>query len=123
MAFDKIVVEEGHSNYVVQINGLSSDAANSILITASTLSPPCQGLRLMKISYDCGAGESVKLKHGGATNPFLTITEGNGQTICYFKQGGIPDLSGGNGNILIESVTGVYSLRLHFKKQKPVIPL
>lgn len=121
MAFSTIVIEEGHRNYVVQVNGTGPDAAGTVLVDVAALVPAAAAVRLMRVSYDCGAGETVKLTFDGDTAPFLVMTEGNGQTICYKKVGGIPNRS--KGNVLIESVTGTYSMTLHFVKQQPVIPL
>lgn len=122
MAFAVIPIEEGHRNYVIQVNGRSADAA-AILVDVAALNPPCEAVRLMRVSYDVAAGETVDLTFDGDADPFLTMSEGNGQTICYKKVGGIPNRRVGGGNVLVTSVTGEWSATLHFAKQKPVIPL
>lgn len=121
MSFSTIIIEEGHHNYIVQVTGTGPDAAGTVLIDVAALIPAAEAVRLMRVSYDCGAAEVVKLTFDGDTAPFLVMTEGNGQTICYKKIGGIPNR--GKGNVLIESATGTYSMTLHFIKQRPLIPL
>lgn len=121
MSFSTIIIEEGHRNYIVQVTGTGPDAAGTVLIDVAALVPAADAVRLMRVSYDCGAAEVVKLTFDGDTDPFLVMTEGNGQTICYKKIGGIPNR--GKGNVLIESATGTYSMTLHFIKQRPNIPL
>ncbi len=126
MSFSTIVIEEGQRNYIIQVTGTGPDDPPVVLVNVSSLNPPCAGVRLMRVSYDTGPDESVNLSFDGDANPFLTMTEGNGQTICYKKAGGIPNRNAGgtsNGDVLLGSAAGSYSLTLHFVKQGPEIPL
>ncbi len=123
MAFSTIVVEEGQRNLVLQVIGTSADAAG-VLVDVSALNPPCQGVRLMRVSYDVEPTEKVLLEFDGGQD-LLTLSEGSGQTICYKKVGGIPNRNAGgssNGDVLITSSDGKYSMTLHFAKQNPLIP-
>ena len=126
MAFNTTIIEEGHSNYIIQVAGDPVDAA-AVLVDVSALNPPCAGVRLMRATYDCGPGVEVVLSYDGATGEFLNMSEGSGQTMCYKKIGGIPNrVVGGSGDVLITSAGAApasYSMTLHFKKQAPVIPL
>ena len=123
MPFAVIPIEEGHRNYVIQVNGRSPDDPAAVLVDVAGLNPPCEAVRLMRVSYDVDVGEEVDLFFDGDADPFLTMSEGNGQTICYKKIGGIPNRRVGGGNVTLSSVTGEYTLTLHFVKQNPVIPL
>lgn len=124
MAFTTVLIEEGHRNYVIQVAGDPVDAA-AVLVNASALNPPCQAVRLMRVSYDCGPGVEVELSFDGAAGEFLSLSEGSGQTICYKSVGGIPNRVGGTGNVLMTSsgtAPAGYSMTLHFAKQNPLIP-
>lgn len=124
MAFSTIVVEEGQRNLVLQVIGAAPADVAAVLVDVSALNPPCQGVRLMRVSYDVEPAETVLLEFDGGQD-FLTISEGSGQTICYKKIGGIPNRNAGgssNGDVLITSAAGNYSMTLHFVKQNPLIP-
>lgn len=124
MAFTTTIIEQGHRNYVIQVVGTGADAA-ATLVDVSTLVPPCQRLRLQRVSYDVAPAGSVDLTWQGDAQPFLTMSEGPGQTMCYKKVGGLPNRNpASNGNVLITSAAATkYSITLHFIKSQPVIPL
>lgn len=127
LALKFVPIEEGPRNYVLQVTGVSDSVAPvedvDVFIQPAALNPPCAALRLMRVSYDVADG-SVALQNDGATAPFLTMSSGSGQTICYKKVGGIPNREVGNGQVSMTVLGGTtFSMTLHFAKQSPIIPL
>ena len=124
MAFTTTIIEEGHRNYVIQVVGTGADAA-ALLVDVSALNPPCQKLRLQRVSYDIAPAGTASLTWQGDAQPFLTMSEGPGQTMCYKKVGGIPNRNpASNGDVLLDTPANAkYSFTLHFIKSNAIIPL
>ncbi len=114
------VLEEGPRNYIIKVTGTGGDSAVNI-VDVSALTPACSEVRLMKCTYDVdGAAGLVQLLWDATADvTALSVSSGNGQTMCFFKIGGIPNNAGTGktGDVLLTSTgTTNYTLVLHFRK-------
>lgn len=126
MAFTSQVILDNFRNYVVNVTGTAADASpGALLVDPSTLDPPCQNLRLKRVTYDISTAGSVQLVWDATTDvPFLNLSSGPGQGMDFCKFGGIPNNAGTGktGSVLLIG-TGVgllYTLVLEFVKSDPV---
>lgn len=111
------VLEEGQRNLV--LNVITAADTNFLLVDVSALAFPCTSVRLDRVTYDVpAAGLATLLWDATVDVPFLTCSEGNGQTECYKKVGGIWNNAGAGktGDVLLTATTGIHMV-LHFVKK------
>lgn len=113
------VLEEGPRNLV--LNVLSNAIETVTIVDVSALDPPCAEVRLDRITYDAAPTALARLSWDATTDvPFLTVSEGNGQTGCFKKIGGITNNAGAGvtGDVLLENTVAVaVHMVLHFVKK------
>ena len=111
---------QGPRNLVSKVDGTGGDSAVNI-VDVSALSPPCEEVRIMKVTYDVeGEGGLVTLLWDATTDvTALNVSTGNGQTMCFEKIGGLVNNAGAGvtGDLLLTSTaTTDYSLIIKLKK-------
>lgn len=114
------ILEQGPRNVVFNVVALANEGVN---ILVANMTPPCRELRLDRVTYDIGpAGSAFFSWDATVDDPFLTLTEGNGQTQCYRNIGGLTNTNaaGFTGNVVIDMVataTAPVHMVVHFVKK------
>lgn len=118
------ILEQGPRNLVLNVLCTAAPDAAFLLVDVSTLSPPCDEVRLDCVNYDAAVGTVATLLWDATTDvPFLTLSEGNGHTRKFSKVGGITNNAGAGvtGDVLLTtagvSATAPISMVLHFVKK------
>ena len=110
------VIEEGPRNLVIRFY----DTPGANLVDVSTLNPPCDDLRILKIIYDSPeVPAAITTIDGDATADVrLWTLSGPGETYCFQKFGGIVNNAGAGktGDILVTTGDVATSLVIHFRK-------
>lgn len=111
------VLEQGPRNLV--LNVITEADAAFLLVDVSALDPACVEVRLDRVTYDAPpAGLATLAWDATAAVNFLSLSEGNGQTQCYKKIGGIWNNAGAGktGDVLLTATAGIHMV-LHFVKK------
>lgn len=116
------VLEEGPRNLVIKFSG----TAGANTVDVSTLAPPCEDLRIMKIVYDSPDAPSAATTIAGAATAPLTLftLNGPGETYCFYKHGGLVNNAGAgkSGDIVVTLGDAAVTAVVWFRKVRTQQP-
>jgi hypothetical protein len=116
------ILEQGPRNLVVKVSG----TAGANILDVSTLTPPCEDLRVMKIIYDSPIDPTaVTTITGDATADVTLFTlSGPGDTYCFHKFGGLVNNAGAGktGDVIVTTGDDAVTVVLHLRKVRTQSP-
>jgi hypothetical protein len=116
------ILEQGPRNLVVKVSG----TAGANTLDVSTLTPPCEDLRVMKIIYDSPIDPTaVTTITGDATADVTLFTlSGPGDTYCFHKFGGLVNNAGAGktGDVIVTTGDDAVTVVLHLRKVRTQSP-
>lgn len=119
------VIEEGYRNYIIKVDGSGVETAANI-VDVSALNPPCNRVRLKKITYNLESAAAMQLLWDAtAAVQLLSLHGSNDADMCFESTAGIPNNAGAGvtGDVLLSGGTATtpYSLVIEFIKSDPVL--
>lgn len=115
------VIEEGPRNLVIRF---SEAGANTVDV--SSLNPPCEDLRVMKIIYDSPSTPTAATTIQGDATADVTLwsLSGPGDTYCFHKIGGLVNNAGAGktGDLIVTVGDADVSLIVTFRKVRTTRP-
>lgn len=114
-------IEDGYRNLIIKVDGTDVET-NAVIVTASTLNPPCTEVSLLRLTYNLQPNANMGLLWD-ATTPVVAwnFSGSNDCHVDFECSSGIPNNAGAGktGNVLLNGGTAAtpYSLYIEFLKK------
>lgn len=117
MAFNTQVLANGERNYIIKVDGASTEAA-SLLVDVSALG--VSAVVLEEIKYDVLPGAAINLLWNATADVSAFISSGHCDDKCFRDFGGIHNNSGagktGDVNLTVTGTSPTYWFIAYFRK-------